>query len=115
LPLSQIKNSRSACRSRGAAPQRDQPEPRSGAPTWPYNVSVPQMLLQMMGRDPDDFNHVIDRAGHDLTYAIDPCQLRDELCWAPKHTDFCRRLICHHSTGTMITNTERPLRDAVET
>jgi dTDP-glucose 4,6-dehydratase len=52
------------------------------------NLSVLRMLLQMMGRDPDDFDHVVDRAGHDLRYAIDPSPLYDELCWAPKHTDF---------------------------
>ena len=42
----------------------------------------------MMGRDPDDFDHVTDRVGHDLRYAIDPSTLYDELGWAPKHTDF---------------------------
>jgi dTDP-glucose 4,6-dehydratase len=52
------------------------------------NLSVLRMLLQMMGRDPDDFDHVVDRVGHDLRYAIDPSPLCDELCWAPKHTDF---------------------------
>jgi dTDP-glucose 4,6-dehydratase len=52
------------------------------------NLSVLRMLLQMMGRDPDDFDRVPDRAGHDLRYAIDPSPLYDELCWAPKHTDF---------------------------
>ena len=41
-----------------------------------------------MGRDPDEFDHVTDRVGHDLRYAIDPTPLRDELGWAPRHTDF---------------------------
>ena len=36
------------------------------------NLSVLRTLLKLMGRDPDDFDHVIDRAGHDLRYAIDP-------------------------------------------
>jgi dTDP-glucose 4,6-dehydratase len=52
------------------------------------NLTVLRTLLQMMGREPDDFDHVTDRAGHDLRYAIDPSTLYDELCWAPKHTDF---------------------------
>jgi dTDP-glucose 4,6-dehydratase len=52
------------------------------------NLSVMRSLLKMMGRDPDDFDHVIDRVGHDLRYAIDPSSLYDELCWAPEHTDF---------------------------
>ena len=45
-------------------------------------------LLKLMDRDPDDFDHVTDRAGHDLRYAIDASTLRDELGWAPVHTDF---------------------------
>ena len=52
------------------------------------NLSVIRTLLQMMGRDPDEFDHVTDRAGHDLRYAIDPTPLRRELGWAPSHTDF---------------------------
>ena len=52
------------------------------------NLSVMRTLLRLMGRDPDDFDHVTDRVGHDLRYAIDPSLLHDELHWAPKHTDF---------------------------
>ncbi len=47
-----------------------------------------RLILQLMDRDPDDFDHVTDRAGHDLRYAIDSSALRDELGWAPEHTDF---------------------------
>jgi dTDP-glucose 4,6-dehydratase len=56
------------------------------------NLSVLQTLLQLMGRDPDDFDYVVDRAGHDLRYAIDPTPLCNELGWAPKHTDFTEGL-----------------------
>ena len=35
------------------------------------NLSVLRLILQLMGRDPDDFDHVTDRAGRDLRYAID--------------------------------------------
>jgi dTDP-glucose 4,6-dehydratase len=52
------------------------------------NLSVIQTILRLMGRDADDFDHVNDRAGHDLRYAIDPSALRNELGWDPKHTDF---------------------------
>jgi dTDP-glucose 4,6-dehydratase len=52
------------------------------------NMSVMRTILRLMGRDPDDFDHVTDRAGHDLRYAIDPSQLYNELGWGPKHTDF---------------------------
>jgi dTDP-glucose 4,6-dehydratase len=56
------------------------------------NLSVLQTLLQLMGRDPDDFDHAVDRVGHDLRYAIDPTALCDELGWAPKRTDFTEGL-----------------------
>ena len=52
------------------------------------NLSVLRLILQLMGRDPDDFDHVTDRAGHDLRYAIDSSALRAELDWVPEHTDF---------------------------
>ena len=52
------------------------------------NLSVMRTLLVLMGRDADDFDHVTDRAGHDLRYAIDPSALKDELGWRPEHTDF---------------------------
>jgi len=52
------------------------------------NRSVLQAILRLMDHDPDDFDHVDDRPGHDLRYAIDPSALRDELDWKPQHTDF---------------------------
>ena len=56
------------------------------------NLSVLRLILHLMDRDPDDFDHVTDRMGHDLRYAIDSSALRDELGWAPKHTDFAEGL-----------------------
>ena len=56
------------------------------------NASVLRAILALMDRDPDDVDHVTDRAGHDLRYAIDSTALRDELGWAPKHTDFTEGL-----------------------
>ena len=56
------------------------------------NLSVLRTLLELMGRDPDDFDHVVDRVGHDLRYAIDPTLLCNELGWAPKYTDFSEGL-----------------------
>jgi dTDP-glucose 4,6-dehydratase len=78
------------------------------------NLTVLRTLLQMMGRDPDDFDYVPDRAGHDLRYAIDPSLLYDELHWAPKHTDFDEGL---RSTIDWYQANEwwwRPLKDAAE-
>ena len=52
------------------------------------NLSVMRAILGLLGRAPDDFDHVTDRVGHDLRYAIDPSPLREELGWTPVHTDF---------------------------
>ncbi len=52
------------------------------------NLGVMRAILQLMGRTADDFDHVTDRAGHDLRYAIDPSALRAELSWEPEHIDF---------------------------
>jgi dTDP-glucose 4,6-dehydratase len=52
------------------------------------NLSVMRTILRLMDRDPDDFDHVTDRVGHDLRYAIDPSALTGELGWRPCHTDF---------------------------
>jgi dTDP-glucose 4,6-dehydratase len=56
------------------------------------NLSVLRLILTLMDRDPDDFDHVTDRAGHDLRYAIDSSALRGELGWAPSHTDLVEGL-----------------------
>src|SRR5690606_11413768 len=59
-----------------------------GASNERSNLAVLQSILTIMDRDPDDFEHVTDRAGHDLRYAIDPTVLGAELGWTPAHTDF---------------------------
>jgi dTDP-glucose 4,6-dehydratase len=52
------------------------------------NREVVELLLKLMGRDPSDYEHVNDRPGHDLRYAIDASRLRDELGWRPMYRDF---------------------------
>jgi len=52
------------------------------------NLDVVRVLLEIFGRPADDFDHVSDRPGHDLRYAIDSTLLRTELCWSPTHADF---------------------------
>jgi dTDP-glucose 4,6-dehydratase len=52
------------------------------------NKEVVEMILELMGKDPSDYEHVNDRPGHDLRYAIDASKLKNELGWQPKYTDF---------------------------
>ena len=52
------------------------------------NRDVVELILELMGRDPSDYEHVNDRPGHDLRYAIDASKLRDELGWRPAFQDF---------------------------
>lgn len=52
------------------------------------NLQVVRQILELMGRDPDDFDHVTDRPGHDLRYAIDSTRLRTELGWEPTYGSF---------------------------
>ena len=56
------------------------------------NLDVLRSILAEMGKQPDDFDWVRDRPGHDRRYAIDPSKLRGELGWRPQHTDFASGL-----------------------
>ena len=78
------------------------------------NLSVMRMVLALMGRDAEDFDHVTDRAGHDVRYAIDPAPLRDELGWAPEHDDFAAGLSDTIAWYRDHESWWRPLKDGVE-
>jgi len=59
-----------------------------GADGEKSNRQVVELILQLMGRDPQDYDLVADRPGHDLRYAIDASRLRTELGWEPAYRDF---------------------------
>ena len=52
------------------------------------NKTVVELILTLMGHPADAYDHVTDRAGHDLRYAIDSMKLRTELGWTPQYRDF---------------------------
>jgi dTDP-glucose 4,6-dehydratase len=59
-----------------------------GADGEKSNKEVVELILSTMGKDSNDYDHVNDRPGHDMRYAIDSSKLRQELGWLPKYTDF---------------------------
>ena len=78
------------------------------------NRDVVAILNELMGFAPDDFDHVNDRPGHDLRYAIDNSKLVTELGWQPQFTNFRDGLA---DTIAWYTENEAwwaPLKEAVE-
>lgn len=59
-----------------------------GADGEKNNKDVVELILTTMGQSADAYEHVTDRPGHDLRYAIDSSKLREELAWEPKFTNF---------------------------
>jgi dTDP-glucose 4,6-dehydratase len=59
-----------------------------GADGEKNNKDVVEAILRAFGRAADDYDHVTDRPGHDLRYAIDAGKLRTELGWTPTYGDF---------------------------
>jgi len=78
------------------------------------NKEVLEMILEALGKQPGDYEHVTDRPGHDMRYAIDATKIREELGWEPKFVDFRDGLA---QTVEWYMNNEawwRPIKEATE-
>ena len=51
------------------------------------NKMVMELICELMGKDKNWYDHVNDRPGHDMRYAMDSTKLREELGWKPEYTD----------------------------
>jgi dTDP-glucose 4,6-dehydratase len=51
------------------------------------NKYVLETILELMGKDKTDYEHVNDRPGHDQRYAIDNSKLINELGWRPTYVN----------------------------
>lgn len=78
------------------------------------NKSVIELILEHMGQRSDSYDHVNDRPGHDLRYAIDASRLRGELGWAPRFADFHSGLADTIEWYRANENWWRPMKAATE-
>ncbi|MGH7142181.1 MAG: dTDP-glucose 4,6-dehydratase [Candidatus Saccharimonadales bacterium] len=49
------------------------------------NKKVIELILELMNKPIDWYDHVKDRPGHDMRYAMNSTKLRSELAWEPKY------------------------------
>lgn len=85
-----------------------------GADGEKENKTVVELILHLMGEPIDAYDHVTDRAGHDLRYAIDSTKLREELGWRPRYRDFEHGLAATIDWYRDHQNWWAPAKDATE-
>ena len=85
-----------------------------GADGEENNLTVIRAILRLMGQPEDAYDHVTDRPGHDLRYAIDSSKLRDELGWHPQYTSFEEGLAATIAWYQANEDWWRPLKAATE-
>ena len=85
-----------------------------GADGEENNKAVVELVLELSGQPRDAYDHVSDRPGHDLRYAIDSTKLREELGWAPRYRDFREGLAATIAWYRENEAWWRPQKDATE-
>ena len=85
-----------------------------GADGEKNNKAVVELILDLMGQPADAYDHVTDRAGHDLRYAIDSTKLRTELGWHPRYRDFESRPRRDHRVVPRQRDWWAPAKDGTE-
>jgi len=78
------------------------------------NRDVIALVLELMGQDPDAYDHVTDRSGHDRRYAIEAGKLRTELGWTPRYESFRDGLAATIDWYRDNEKWWRPMKDATE-
>lgn len=78
------------------------------------NKTVVESILALLGKPTDAYDHVVDRRGHDLRYAIDSSKLRSELGWRPQYEDFEEGLAATIEWYRAHTDWWSPMKEATE-
>ncbi|MBK8459045.1 MAG: dTDP-glucose 4,6-dehydratase [Micropruina sp.] len=85
-----------------------------GADGEENNKTVIELILAAMGQPIDAYDHVNDRPGHDLRYAIDATRLRTELGWEPRYRNFAQGLDATIEWYRANQDWWRPMKQATE-
>jgi dTDP-glucose 4,6-dehydratase len=78
------------------------------------NKTALELLLSLMDKPSDWYEHVSDRPGHDMRYAIDASKLVNELGWKPSYTSFHDGLAATIAWYRANEHWWRPQKDATE-